>query len=617
MTPIQKIKKIAQDNVPKTNVKAKALTRSMPLTKQAIPNTQLWQVILDWLKNNYGQTHFLHSIVNNKAHSYSGDEAAFIIKAGMLGLRKLGIQKKDHAGIMMSTSPYWFFFDQMLASLGAVNVGIFEETPIDRLQHIIKENKIKVIFLNNETSANSLTAFQKKISLLIVGDHLYQSLITNNNFPDLKVVKISTLLQLGADVLQRNKNAFERHAVVSKNHEIKNILYSSIHNRRTKVSQANILQQIEHISKYIDFMEKDQAITINVPLPHIFTRIFLYVCLKKGVHIHLLPQAGFYKNFSLVSRPTTFITQPHSLTKIIKIIQGEALSKYPLVAYVINKAIAHAQKKSISNQPFLWLFYNFFVYRKIRKNLGYSIKNVVTGLSKVPESTFNFYTNMGIKVFEHYAITEMASFLAASSNKFYKPLAQGRIIKPIQAKLSKKGELFIKSPLLKPASHHDKTPAPAHSAKKNQSITEWFNTGDIADIDNDCFLSILGSADNFCFLNNGKKINLEKIQQLFVKNMFIEHTFATLNMQQKVVVLAFVNIANLNTEMRYYVEGSIAAFIKEISSQLDAHEKIKDYTIIWRPLSIFRSELTPNLTLNKNTLLKTFSIELRKMYIKK
>lgn len=144
----------------------------------------------------------------------------------------------------------------------------------------------------------------------------------------------------------------------------------------------------------------------------------------------------------------------------------------------------------------------------------FPIKFAVVGGEKLKDRTSNLWMNkFGVRIFEGYGTTETSPVISVNTPMYYRENTVGRLLPKIEYKLQKLkgievgGKLLIKS---------DTVMLGYMKADKPNVLLpseEWYDTGDIVDVDVDGFVSILGREKRFAKIA-GEMISLSAVEQL-------------------------------------------------------------------------------------------------------
>ncbi|GGL60557.1 hypothetical protein GCM10007968_25700 [Sporolactobacillus putidus] len=141
-----------------------------------------------------------------------------------------------------------------------------------------------------------------------------------------------------------------------------------------------------------------------------------------------------------------------------------------------------------------------------------TLRIVVAGGEKLQKDVMELYQNkFGITLLQGYGTTETSPIIALNTPEQHKEGTVGKLIPLMEAKIAKVegvqegGNLLLKGPnVMKGYLIHGKGFVPCG---------EWYNTGDIAEIDEEGFIRIIGRLKRFAKIA-GEMISLNKVEEL-------------------------------------------------------------------------------------------------------
>jgi acyl-[acyl-carrier-protein]-phospholipid O-acyltransferase/long-chain-fatty-acid--[acyl-carrier-protein] ligase len=146
------------------------------------------------------------------------------------------------------------------------------------------------------------------------------------------------------------------------------------------------------------------------------------------------------------------------------------------------------------------------------------VRLVLVGAEKLKESTYNLYFNkLGVRVFEGYGVTEGSPILAVGTHMRNRFGSVGHIIPGLEWKiepvpgLSRGGRFLVKGPNIMLGYLSEDKPGQVEPLGDN-----WYETGDIVELDEDGFLWILGRHRRFAKIS-GEMISLSAIEDAALK----------------------------------------------------------------------------------------------------
>lgn len=178
----------------------------------------------------------------------------------------------------------------------------------------------------------------------------------------------------------------------------------------------------------------------------------------------------------------------------------------PEISYDTNATILIATNTFLGNYAKKAHVYDF-----------HKLKFVICGAEKLSQNTKElWFEKFGLRILEGYGTTETAPIISVNTPLAYKSDSVGMVLPALDVKLEKiegisdGGTLFVKGENV--MSGYLKTTNPGIVDKQSG----WYNTGDIARIDEDGFLYIIGRLKRFAKIA-GEMVALEESEKLATK----------------------------------------------------------------------------------------------------
>ena len=148
-----------------------------------------------------------------------------------------------------------------------------------------------------------------------------------------------------------------------------------------------------------------------------------------------------------------------------------------------------------------------------------TMKTVVAGAEKLADSVRQTWRDrFGIEIMEGYGVTEAAPVLAVNLPDHNRPRTVGRLLPGIEAKIipvpgiERGGELHVRGPNLMSGYYRFDAPA-LLEPPRSEAGEGWHDTGDVAELDADGYLTMLGRLKRFAKVA-GEMVSLEVVETI-------------------------------------------------------------------------------------------------------
>ena len=331
------------------------------------------------------------------------------------------------------------------------------------------------------------------------------------------------------------------------------------------LSFSNIIAEMEVIESF-DIVKEDEQIISFLPYHHILplmsTCIYMYYY-KHQNSVVLVEKLN--SNEILKKLQENNVTIISAVPRVYKLF-------YKSISEKINSSfiarLMFSLAKRVNNKKF-----SKILFKKVHNIFGGKMRSFIAGGAKSDKEMIEFFEILGFNYCEGYGLSETSPVLAGSVGKNYKIGTVGKAVFNIETKVVN-GELWVKGPIVMKGYYNkpDKTA---------EVITEdgWFKTGDLVEIDDEGYITILGRANAMIVLSNGKNICPETLENKVMKiseDIIEEIGIFGKNDKLSAIIVAKKGISNISTHIRDIIQ----------IYNKDAHnyEKILDYKIIDREL---------------------------------
>ena len=280
------------------------------------------------------------------------------------------------------------------------------------------------------------------------------------------------------------------------------------------LSHKNICSNLMDISSILDVNSSDVFLSF-LPLHHVFEctvgfLFSLYVGAETvfcdGIR-HIPENLAEYKVSVMASVPAIY----ERLFKIIK----KHLGKQGKVEQILEDEEKYKDSSMEKKKE---------VFKEIHDLLGGNIKLFISGAASLEPSIEEKFRRLGFNMVQGYGLTETSPVVAIGNKKYHKTGSIGKCVPSDEVKLLDVnkdgiGELAVKGPNVMLEYYENK------EATEKVLKNGWFQTGDLARIDEEGYIFICGRKKSVIVLKNGKNIFPEEMETLINKEDGVEESF--------------------------------------------------------------------------------------------
>ena len=280
------------------------------------------------------------------------------------------------------------------------------------------------------------------------------------------------------------------------------------------LSHKNICSNLMDISSILDVNSSDVFLSF-LPLHHVFEctvgfLFSLYVGAETvfcdGIR-HIPENLAEYKVSVMASVPAIY----ERLFKIIK----KHLEKQGKVEQILKDEEKYKDSSMEKKKE---------VFKEIHDLLGGNIKLFISGAASLDPSIEEKFRRLGFNMVQGYGLTETSPVVAIGNKKYHKTGSIGKCVPSDEVKLLDVnkdgiGELAVKGPNVMLEYYGNK------EATEKVLKNGWFQTGDLARIDEEGYIFICGRKKSVIVLKNGKNIFPEEMETLINKEDGVEESF--------------------------------------------------------------------------------------------
>ena len=543
------------------------------------------------------------------------------------------VGEQENIAVFTQNKPEGVCVDFGAYGIRAVSIPFYATSSEAQIQYMINDASVRFVFVGEQYQYD--TAFRvlkmcPTLERLIIFDPTVAK-----NPQDHISMYFDEFLKLGEGLPHAEEVA--RRAAAVQPDDLVNILYTS---GTTGVSKGVTLTYrmyaaaIPANDKVMDLTEKD-VIMCFLPFTHVFERAWSYWCLSRGCQlaINLRPQ-----DIQMTLRevhPTCMAAVPRFWEKVYAGVQEKIASSSTIQQRLMLDALAVGKRYNIDYKlrglvPPLQLKLRYKFYEKtiialLKKTLGLENANFFpTAGSFIPPAIEEFVHSCGIRMTAGYGMTETTA--TVSCDWHHSPVSigsVGRVLDGIEIKFGEMNEILLRGDTITKQYYRK-----AEVTAQAYDDEGWFHTGDCGYLKNG-ELYLTDRIKDLFKTSNGKYISPQALESKFVVDRYIDEVAIIADERKFVSALVIPDYSLLE---QWATDNAIAFASREelcgnplvnkmvmgrietLQQEFAHYEQVKRITLLPKPFSMERGELTNTLKIKRPVIAQNYKSEIDAMY---
>ncbi len=520
------------------------------------------------------------------------------------GLLDLGLEHGDKVSILAHTRPEWTFANLAILAAGTVSVSIYQTNSAEECHYVLHHSESKAVFVEDAEQLAKVREVQGDLP------HLEHIVIFDPSGDIGDAIPLTELRERGA---ARDAADLEARSEAVSKDDICITIYTSGTTGPPKgclISHGNY-RDVTSMTESMRVLEENEVVYLFLPLAHAFAKLIQFVTIDLGgtlAYWEKDPQK-IVPNL-METKPTYFLSFPRLFEKIYTLATSNAPDKAQL-GQAVQVGLKVRQMKQAGEEVPAELQAGFdkaeeALYKNVRGLFGGNIRQCVTGAAPIAKEILEFFYACGVPVMEGYGMTETSTIATANTPHEFRFGSVGKAIPGVEAKVAEDGELLLRGPNIFQGYYKNE------EATSETLVDGWLHTGDLAKIDEDAFVYIVGRKKDIIITAGGKNITPANLENGLKQNRWISQAVVVGDRRPYLVALitidpeeapAFAEQHGLSVED---VPGSdelrteVQKAVDEVNSKVGPVEQIKKFAILPQDLAQETGELTPTLKVKRN-----------------
>lgn len=518
-----------------------------------------------------------YDVIKGKHLYRSPKEMRHEILKTVKSLKKLEIGYGDKVAIAGYNSTRYLVLDVAIGLLGAISVPIYYTSPFNEINQILKDCEAKALFIGTPDLLENLNEVETPISIV--------SFCNDHNKPDFSApILWEDFLDLGVENGDKGFSKEDISAPVDFN-DIATIRYTSGTTGKpagVTFTHANLRWMAEYIASMPPWKDRidDVSYLSFLPMNHVVEGILgTYSPYYAPTSLNLYFLYDFQDLATTLQkvRPSIFFSVPRFYEKVWSKFQLTRMGNMYL---------------NMNNGRFKAILGRWLKGGLLKKAGLDKCAQLIVGSAPVSDDLLNGFHELGIEIYNAYGLTEapLVTINRLQSNKI------GTVGEPLPntcVEIDDDGEVTVYGPQVTPGYYNDET------RNKQLFKNKWLSTGDYGYITSDGSLVITGRKKELIVNSYGKSISQLKIEGMIKLFNGISEVMVVGDEKPYCIALIW--------EDHKLDPKDLSNYIKETNTKLSNPEKIKRWVVLKNQLSIENGDLTANLKLKRNNILKHYA----------
>jgi long-chain acyl-CoA synthetase len=543
-----------------------------------------------------------------------------------LGLQALGLAKQDRVGLLSENRLEWAIADLAILTAGAITVPIYPSLPVNQVEYILQDSGARAIFVSTADQLRRVVECRAQVPAL---RHV---IAFDSHCRGESVMTLEDLAGLGAKV-EGQPTYRELISTIGRD-DCASIIYTSGTTGEPKgsiLTHWNILTNVRDCLTVLKLGPEDTCLSF-LPLSHALERTAgYYVMLTAGVTIAYAETVDTVAENMIEVSPTVMIAVPRFYEKIYARVLNtvehssavtQGLFRWAVKTgrkYVAEKTSGGASARTRSKRALA----DALVFRKLKARTGGRIRFFVSGGAPIAREIIEFFHAAGVPILEGYGLTETSPVLSVNTFDDFKLGTVGKPLAHVEIRIAEDGEILARGDNVMQGYYRK-------PRETSEAIVDgWFHTGDIGHLDEHGFLVITDRKKDVIVTAGGKNVAPQAIENQLKNSKYIDEVVLIGNRRKFISAVIVPNFENLLKSTvsqglptqnpgellrQPQVRELFAAEVDRLCEPFAPFERVKQFVLLDRPLSIASGELTPSLKVKRRIVEQKLMAQIDALY---
>lgn len=552
---------------------------------------------------------------------YSWQEISEQVLHCAAALRARGISAGMRVAIISENRHEWVVSDLAITLLGAISVPLFTTQTSADYSYLLRQSGARAAICSN-----AKIAYQVSPAAQAAPNCLFMVVMRPGKiFRQSLQLATLTWQELLIEGRQAPAVSIEEKDKL-RDTDIACIIYNSGASQTPKgvmLSHKSILTNLKGIHDWIAPLKlgKERVLSF-LPLSHAYEHtVGLYYPIHIMAEIYYLPRPELVGTAIQEVKPTLMTAVPRMFDLLKERLEAVFRQRGPLSAMLFARAVRIPSKKSrISPIRFTsWLerqFINLAIARPVKRRLGGELKAFISGGAALNPKVSHFFNALNVPLFQGYGLTEASPVVSVTPVNNIKEGTVGTPLSVAEVKLSKDKELLVRGDIIM-AGYWDDPAATRQRIKKG-----WLYTGDLASIDDEGHITILGVKRDMIVNSGGENISPLRVEMVIQAQTAIEQAVIFGDSRPYLVALItpsqdMITLSAAKKDADGWLQKQIFEAIQTANANLSPPEKVRQFIITDEAFSPQNGLTTNTGTFKRQDIISHYRARLEALYLKR
>ena len=544
--------------------------------------------------------------------SFTWQEYYEHVKYFCLGMVSLGLERDDKISIIGDNRPEWIYAELAAQSVGAVPVGIYQDSILKEVSYIINLSRSKIVVAEDQEQCDKILDMLEELpSVEYIIYHDPKGMRTYDEpsllyFPDVE--------EMGRRYEEEHPGFYEAQVEATNEEDVAAICTTSGTTGNPKLSMLshkNMVRMAHNLGEVDNKYETDEFVSF-LPLPWIGEQMMaISSALLYGFTVNFPEKPETAQDNVREIGPHVMFSPPRVWENMAAMVQVKIMDASPFKRYVYNKCLPIGyhwadlkfQKKTPTFMEKVKYFIAYWlVFRALKDRLGFShIRSASTGGAALGPDTFRFFHALGVNLKQIYGQTEISGISCIHQDGDVDFDTVGKPIPETEIRITEEGEIISRSPSLF-LGYYENPEATAETIRDG-----WLYSGDAGYFKENGHLVVIDRVKDVMNLADGTKFSPQFIENKLKFSPYIKEAVAIGHNRDYIVAMICIDFEIVgkwaeNNRLAYTtytdlasqdpVYGMIQEEVKKVNETLPEAARIRKFILLYKELDADDDELT-------------------------